>query len=296
MIKIQNIRKIIESAILTGYVKNTDRPTNIFLIADAESGKSELLEMFKKYPNIIYTNDLSFKPFVDEVLPEVEKGEKSHLIIPDFINVLGHRKSVDALIPCLNSYLAEGVDDLKYYGTIKHFNRPIIGGILSGITKHIFNKQIITWRNNGFLSRVIPVTFQYSNTTEQQIHRSIISGEYYEPVNVIKNMDGIKLKSFIVEIPEEIGNRISLVVNQLTNRNKYYSMTSKIENGAYKKYKLELSKYGFRTHKQMRSFIQGVCLCNNKNLNPRKKYIVSEKDFEDFLDLTKFMNFDFEEI
>jgi len=295
MIKIEELKKIIECAILTAYVKNKDRNVNIFLIADAESGKSELLEMFKSYPNILYTNDLSFKPFVDEILPLVERGDKSHIMIPDFINVLGHKKSVDALIPLLNSYLAEGVKDLKYYGVSKTFSTAIKGGILTGITKHIFDKQIVTWRNNGFLSRVIPITFQYSRITEQQIHKSIIEGEYYNPTNKIKNMSVFKLNSFNVEIPNLISDKILLLVEQLTNRNKFYTMTS-FDNGNFKKYKLELNKYGFRLHKQLRALIQGICIYNTKSIKSDKKFIVSEEDFKDLVFMIKFMNFDFEEI
>jgi len=296
MINIDKIKKLCECAVLTGYIKNKERTISLLLIADAESGKSELIELMSQYPKTYYTNDISYKGLVEDIIPKFEVYQIGHLLIPDFINPLSHRRASESLIPALNSLLAEGTKDLKFYGSSKVYSWKVKGGLITGITRQLFDKKIITWRDNGFLSRIIPISFKYSEVTKNKIHRSIMNNEYIIPEKITKNFKGLEINSFNVKIPERISEKIEILSEGILSLNKRYSLIRNLENGAFQRYNLELSNYGFRLHKQLRTFIQGIALYNFKNPTPKQKIIVSEKDFKDLQELTKFMNFEFTKV
>lgn len=296
MINIHEIMKLTECSILTGYVKNKDRGINLLLIADAESGKSEVIEKMINHKNILYTNDLSYKGLIDDIIPKLEHDEVSHILIPDFINPLSHRRASETLIPALNSLLAEGIKDLKFYGSSKVFSKKVRGCIITAVTKEIFDKKIIGWRDNGFLSRVVPLTFSYANITQEKIHNSIKNGEYLKDDYKIKNLENLKLNSLVVEIPENISDKVEILAKSLVNQNKSYSLSQSLDDGSFRKYNAKLSKYGFRLHKQLRSLLQGIAVYNQKKITLNKTIEVTEKDFNDLYNLSKFMSYDFTQI
>jgi len=296
MINLEEIQKLVECAVLTGFVKNKDKGVNLLLIADAESGKSEIIQLLKEMPQVHYTSDLSTKPLIDELMPKFEREEISHLLIPDFITPLSHKKSAETLISILNNLLAEGLKDVKFYGVSRVFSKVVVGHLITGVTKEIFERKIINFRDNGFLSRVLPVTYSYSATTKIKIHNFIESGKYLEPLILKSNFSEFKLNSFNVEIPKSIAEKINLISQHLTDKNKSYSLPRFDDNGNFKSWNVNLSKYGFRLHKQLRVLVQGIALYNQKNPNPNKNVKVTEKDFEELQELTKYLNFEFTKI
>lgn len=295
MINIQDILKLGECAVLTSFIKNREKNVNLFYIAEAESGKSEIIFALSHYPQTLYTNDLSTKPFLDEILPQFERDEIGNILIPDFITPLSHRRSAETLIPILNGFLAEGIKDIKFYGLNRVFSKHITGSLITGVTKDIFNSKIKSFRDNGFLSRILPVTYCYSRATQNKIHRFIREGKALEKVKLKKENFDFKLNSFTVVIPDKLTEKVELLAKNIVLLNQAYVFSENF-NGNDKQQKIELSKYGFRMHKQLRALLQGIALYNNENLNPEKKVIVTQKDYEDLDHLSGFLNFEFSTI
>ena len=106
----------------------------------------------------------------------------------------------------------------------------------------------------------------------------------------------MEINSFIVNISKNISEKVEILANGVLALNKRYSLTRNLDNGSFQTYGLELSNYGFRLHKQLRTLLQGIALYNSKNPIPKNEIEVSERDFKDLQELTKFMNFEFKEI
>jgi len=293
MIKIDDIKKLMECTILTGFIKpdRQDKITSLLIVADVESGKSELIKTMRSYPNTCYTNDLSFKGLIDEILPKVEQDLITHILIPDLINVLSHRRASDTLFPHLNSIMEGELRDIKFYGSSKTFSKDIMAGLVVGTTKHSFEQKLKSWRNNGFLSRILPLTFAYSEMTRLEIDEAIKFGTYTEPEKAVKDFKNIKPHSFTVNIPLDVAKQIQIMKDGLLALNEYYVLGRTVGG-----YKLQLQKYGFRLHKQLRTLIKGICLYNAQFLPNVYTYEVTENDFNDLMTLSKFMNFKFNEI
>lgn len=298
MIKVEDIKKIVESIILTGYIKNKDRNPSLFIIAEVESGKTQIIKMFKEYPNIFMTSDISYKGMVDDIMPKFEDEKISHLLIPDFINPLSHKRACEILIPLMNSLIEEGVKDLKVFGSKRTFSKTVKGSIISSITKQLFERRIVGWRHSGFLTRVLPLTFKYSQETIHQINESIMKGEYYKQEEKFNKFEGQKLNSIIVNINEDIADKISLLADQINRSNKNYILRLFDENTArMSKVNFDISTYGFRFHKLLRTLFQGIALYNSEDIKIGNIIIeATKKDFEDLVYLTKYLNFNFEEI
>src|SRR2546430_8207419 len=176
LMRVDDLIKLVNLALLTGRLKN-GKPVSMLLIADTETGKTQVLETFMNLRPVIWANDLSAHVIVDEVAPLVEQGKKTHVLIPDLLKVLGHQKVVTRnTITMLNSIMEEGLKNVMFYGTRKEFARPVKCGIIAAITKAGYTARVKYWESIGFVGRCIPVSFSYSEETKKTIHDHIRKG------------------------------------------------------------------------------------------------------------------------
>lgn len=288
-----SVKKLLSCSIFTYFVKNIDKNISLILVANPESTKTQLIKMIAQYNMCYYANDISFKLFIDDFLPLVERNEKHFLLIPDFINIVSHRRSFESFLPALNMFLEEGMKDIKYYGVEKQFSHSVKGSLITAVTKDIFERRIITFKNIGFLTRVIPITYKYSFETIKQIHKSIEREQYLDKYIEKLNSNFLRKNKYVVKIPDDVSDKISHLSEIINLKFQHYTL--KYFNEEEKRmveFKLEFNNYGFRLHKQLRTLAKGICLFNSK----LKRFAVNENDFNDLEIFSKYMNFDFNEI
>ena len=259
LIEVDDLIKLVNLALLTGRVKNSKR-VSMLLIADTETGKTQILEVFMHLRTVIWANDLSAHVIVDEVAPQVEQG-KTHILIPDLLKVLAHQKVVTKnTMTMLNSIMEEGIKNVMFYGTRREFQQPVKCGVMAAITRSGYNAREKYWKNIGFVGRCIPVSFSYSDKTKSKIHEHIRKGVPSKIVEVIAG----RLTN--VEIPQKIARRIQDLAIARTP-----------------------FSTGFRLHKQLRALVQAHALfCNRSE--------ATDEDFEEIRRLSRFMNLDFSPI
>jgi predicted metallopeptidase len=259
LIQVEDLIKLVNLTTLTGRVKNA-KPISMLLIGDTETGKTQILEVFMNLKPVIWANDLSAKIIVDEVAPQVEKG-KTHILIPDFLKILGHQKVVTRnTITMLNSIMEEGLKNVMFYGARKEFKHPVRCGVIAAMTKEAYRSREKHWKGIGFVGRCILVSYSYSDETKSRIHEHIRKGF---PAKMIEITTGKRTQ---VEIPPKIAER----VQDLATTGKRFST-------------------GFRIHKHLRALVQAHALYRGD-----KK--VKMEDFEEIKRLSKFMNLDFHQI
>jgi hypothetical protein len=259
LIQVDDLIKLVNLALLTGRVKNA-KPLSMLLIADTETGKTQILEAFMNLKPVIWANDLSAHVIVDEVAPEVEKG-KTHILIPDLLKVLGHQKMVTKnTMTMLNAIMEEGLKNVMFYGTRKEFRQPVRCGVIAAITRDAYRAREKYWSSIGFVGRCIPVSFSYSDQTKLKIHEHIRKGF---PTKMIDIITGRRTN---IEIPSRIAEK----AQDLAMARTPFST-------------------GFRLHKQLRALIQAHALYCGRSK-------VKMEDFEEIRRLSKFMNLDFSKI
>ena len=184
MIKMEKINELISSCLWTGYIKDIT-PVSMILIAKPEMGKTEVLKQYKFNKGCIYINDITAWGIVKKVFPRIVRGENvHHIIIPDFLNPLSKQKATSgAFIQFMSSLIEEGILDVKTYGIdateiLSALNKEIKCGLITAVTKEKFYQKRKLWKDIGFMSRLVPVTYNYSITTLIQILSSIYKEEY----------------------------------------------------------------------------------------------------------------------
>jgi hypothetical protein len=151
------------------YLKTQRKPISLLLVGKAGIGKSRLLSPLAKLKPVSFVNDITPKYLV-EFLEKVRKGEKKFLVVPDFTNCMSHSKTTrTTLVAVLRSMTEEGVSDLSDYHLEFKSSTPIRAGLITAITNSSYEGFKKTWRDTGFLSRLLPFSFKHSIATQSRI-------------------------------------------------------------------------------------------------------------------------------
>jgi hypothetical protein len=174
-IRLEPIIEILQAAIWTGKIAD-ERPVSIMLVAKQESCKTECLKYFNGTPTLRYMSDLTARG-LNPYRQDIEGGKLRHLVLLDLVRILSHGRGVsDRTIQSIASLMEEGESETSDAGgTNRWENFPRIG-CLMGITPEVFNSKRGKWRGTGFLTRFIPVNFEYSENTKHSVHMAIANG------------------------------------------------------------------------------------------------------------------------
>jgi hypothetical protein len=246
------------------------RPASLLFIAKPESGKTTTISQFSLQPYVYYTNEITVKILVDQIFKQIETRQKRFILIPDILNCV--KKSAytrEPLLQTFKSLIDEGVTNIQTPFKQYQFSKPIKAGLITAITgselyaaqgRYTFYHDL---QRMGFLSRMIPFTYQYPIEKFVQIFHYIESG----------NVD----KTEPVQIPRIIRKDKHFQPNPNLFRD--------LENISRKLAQFSDS-YGFRVQKNL----QKLCYANAM-MNARDT--VNREDVTKILHLGNWMNFDF---
>jgi hypothetical protein len=175
LIKLERIIQIIRAAIWTGRLSD-EKPVSIMLIAEQESAKTEALKFFRGTSTIHYMSDLTSRG-LSVHREDIERGKMKHIVLLDLVRILSHGRGVsERTIQTLAALMEEGESETADGGGKTTWqNFPRIGALM-GITPSFFKTKRGKWRQTGFLTRFVPVSFRYKDTTVDEIHRAIAAG------------------------------------------------------------------------------------------------------------------------
>lgn len=181
LVRTEELEEIISYALLTGYLKD-ETPASLLIIAEVESGKSELAKSFADNKGVVFPHDLTAYGIAKHYGKELQKGQIRHIIFPEFVHCLvRQRETVKTLLAFLNGLIAEGVQELHTFRTNLRLPQPINCGIICCLTSGEFDDWRNYWEKMGFLSRVLPVTYSYSRRVEDEVFESIFREDYSKP-------------------------------------------------------------------------------------------------------------------
>lgn len=275
LLEIDPLKNIIKLTLQTGYLKHTEKPVNLLLIAKPESGKTAAMNLFK-IKGTYTTNNITQSIIVSKIFPMIENEGLKHLIIPDILNAIQKDRTTRlGFLNLIKSLMEEGITSLDTFNirTNKVYDPPIKCGLITAITSDNFNgyydpqrqqyrggaKEI--WKSTGLLSRFIPFSYQYEISKISKIFGFIEKEEEQ------KSTGKEKIKRTMVNVK---GNA------ELFEKLRTASLQLGVEMGAY----------GFRLQRSLQ------CLAKaNAVLNNRAK--VAQEDIEAVLRLTNWMNYRF---
>jgi len=178
------------------YLQAPSRVLSGVLVSTAGSGKTMNLAKFRHERHVYYTNVISPKHLVD-FFKKVDVKNKLMMVIPDFLTVTdGNKTTRDNIIKLLRVVTEEGIDDVSHYGYPEiHFNNPVRAGLLTATTMDNMNEFKRVWKNNGFLSRLLPFSYSLGNESRDRIQKRI------------KNVESLKEREYKVILSRKVINR-----------------------------------------------------------------------------------------
>lgn len=257
----------------TSFLPPPSKAISALLIGSAGTGKTKNLEKLRSEKHVYYTNVISPK-FLIKFVDRVSKGEKSMIVIPDFLTATdGSKTTRENLIKLLRVIIEEGLDDASHYGYPEvHYNSPIRAGLLTAITYDGINEFKRAWKQSGFLSRLIPFSYSLSAQLRNEIENKI---KGFEALNEKEKLPTLK-KNIINRTPKQVSLPESLAF--------------KLDVCAYKLATVTGSTNApFRQEKQIYTLAKAHCAL-------RHAEIVEQIDVDTIIMLSNWLNLDFNKL
>jgi hypothetical protein len=169
----------------------------------------------------------------------------------------------------MTALIEEGVVNLNTYATQLQGRVPVRAGFITAITPDSFKDKRHQWARIGFLSRALPVSFDYKQSTRVKILSYIQKQRHLE-----EELEKFKLpkKSRVIELSLKMARKIEP-----------YALSLRDEHSQYQKV------YGFRYQKQLQTLAKAIALINGKEE-------VDKECMDELGELANFINFDFNKI
>jgi len=253
------ITEIIKLTLATGWIKN-ERQVNLLLSSKPESGKSLVIQLFQKIPKTIFKTDCTAYGILRDHLRELESGEVKFIIIPDLLKPLSRKSAtVTDFLAFMNALLEEGVVSISTYA-IKLERKNIRCGLITSLPEFELLDRRRRWMRIGFMSRMLPFTYSFSEHMVNEIFEKIQKREYITYKDVI-----LKLKEKEIILEPELAKELELDARMVGKAQKLY---------------------GFRAMRQLQTLAMASALLEN-----RQK--VEKADIEKIKFFTRWINFDF---
>lgn len=266
MLKTKQLEHLLKLALLSAYIED-ERPVSILISARVESGKTELIGKANGLKGVLYLNDVTAYGLQRKYLQSIADGKVKTVIIPDLITPLSKgANTVETFVSFMNGLIEEGVSEVQTYAMSIKIRNPARCNIITSIAREHLGDARHRWTKAGFLSRVIPVSYEYGASSVYDIMQSIANREYRGEAD-FSNLE-LPDKNVSMVLPEEIAQKIAALAPQIVDAEKLY---------------------GFRLQKQLQVLCMASALFN-------KRTTVQELDFEIIKQLSDFINLKYKQI
>lgn len=249
----RQIEDIIKCALYSGLVKN-EKPLSIFLVANAGSGKTSLLNQFES-PTIWNVSDISQKS-IAESLPMKSKEGMTHLVMGDFIAVQSHSyATVNAVVGMLNRLIEEGIINERFYGQPITLDKRTIIGLITSTTIDKFEDLFVKYADIGFFDRILPVFYKLSDKSIHEVNQRL--KEEVKDFNKIKmNLGKTKVE---VKIPLGIiADSVETFSLKITSLQNNFKLVRVSRDG--RKYYNTTDTNGIRMHRMLRVMVKSIAI------------------------------------
>jgi hypothetical protein len=194
----------------------------------------------------------------------------THVVIPDFLTCISRKQdTVRSFISFLSALIEDGVVNINTYAT--HIEGTIMAkaGIITAITPDAFKDRRHRWGRIGFLSRALPVSYDYKKRTQEEIFGFIQNQKYLK--GIVEKLD-LPQKPKKILLPTPLAQEIEPYAKSLA---KDQSDIQRL--------------YGFRYQMQLQTFVKAIALLEGKEKVDRECIAEMER-------LLEFINVEFNKI
>lgn len=278
MIKVERMQKLIELALFSAYVKG-GKPVSLLTTAPVEAGKTETLMQFANNKGVLVLTDVTAYGIMRDYGQHIINRQVRHLVIPDLIKPMSRTKdTVHGLITFFNSLLEEGVYRVSTYAQrlgapshgigLENQVIPVKCGLITTMAKEVLLDGRHHWSRVGFMSRLLPVSYEYTIATQAQIHESISKREYLQNIPIELNLPD---EDVDIELPQKQADKLTVLSSFVASSTRKESPER---------------VYGFRLHKQLQVLAMASALKEGRD-------VVQDTDVEQLMDLSTCLNLEY---
>lgn len=272
MINAEPIEKILKATLASGRLKD-EKPLSVIMIANPESGKTNTIRKYcLKSSNVFYTTDATAHGIIRDSnqLEDFSSGKITHIVIPDLLTCLGRKaETVNTFIHFMNALIEEGVVNISTYANQISGDLEAKVGLITAITPVPFKDQRRKWGSIGFLSRALPISYDYKASTSLKIFEYIKSEQHLKEELEKLEFSG---EPRLIYLPHDMADRIVPLAMDLAES---HSKFQKI--------------YGFRYQRQLQTLAKALAF-----LECKKE--VDEDCINELMRLAHYINLDFNKI
>lgn len=220
MIKAEGLTELLKLVLYSDHIKlkSKEAVLSAMIKAKVESGKTSYIEQFNNNDGMLVITDSTAWGILRRHSKELMKGEVRRIIIPDFINVTTRSfQTVNNWLNFLKDFISpDGVREVNTYAMYLRPKQPIKGGLLTTMAHQDFERFKGQMAQQGFLSRLLLITYEYSREAAKQILLDIANDRYdwgdvkiefpSEPQEVA--MPG-RLAERLIPLAEYIGDKLA---------------------------------------------------------------------------------------
>jgi hypothetical protein len=278
MIKVEKIQNLVELAILSAYLKG-EQPVSLLITAPVEAGKTELLLQFASNKGVLVLTDATAFGIMRDYGQPIINRQIRHLIIADLIKPMSRSKdTVHTLITFLNGLLEEGIFRMSTYAdktgsplqgiAINQQPIPVKCGLITTMAKEVLLDGRHHWSRVGFMSRLLPISYDYTVATQAEIHESISKRAYLENKPIELDLPN---EDVDIELPQKQAEQLTLLSSFILSSTRKDSPER---------------VYGFRLHKHLQRLAMANAL-------KEKRDKVQDRDAELLRELSVCLNLDY---
>ncbi len=179
MLGLEPIDEIIKLALYSAYIKDEEQPISLLICAEPEAGKTEETKKGTALDGVLFLSDASAYGVLREYGDALAEKKIRHIIIPDLRSPLSKRwETSHSFVAFLNSMTSEGIVEVRTYAMSKRYEVPVKCGVITCITPRELNDSRHKWLDIGFMSRLLPVSWSYSQASKVEIFKFIQSKGY----------------------------------------------------------------------------------------------------------------------
>lgn len=266
----EDLEEHIRTVLMTDFIKKAT-PVSTLIVAPPERNKSNTVIKFKG-KTILTLNDLTAYGLMKELEQKTKNGkcQLGHLIIPDLTRLTARSRSVrKELITTLQILMAEGMEGIHTYNIEIRFKKPLKLGLITCITRRDLRDHRTVWSKIGFLSRLIPFSFDYDEQMKLNILK-FINKEQTPKRNLLKIK---KRAAQTIVVPEEIQLRLETDARRMAFNLEQFCGTP-----------IEDRAFGARALNQLSAYIKAIALRTGETE-------VNNQHYERFKQLFHYFNY-----
>lgn len=263
IVELDALEKTVKAVLFSAYVKD-EKSLSLLIVAKPESAKTAVLKKYRDNRGIVYLTDCTAYGLTRDILPKILTGEIKHIMIADLITPLSKStKTRQSLVAFLNNLIEEGVAKMTTYVSI--WEKEVNCGLITAITSDALEDGRHDWAKMGFLSRMFLFSYSYPISVVHRIFSSLMGDKSAvgEPVKL-----DFPSQPVDVILPEDIAKDLVPISTRVGE---------------------SMQIYGFRFFLNAKTLLKSLALM-------KRKTTVTSEEFDEFLELSRFLNSKFNPI